>query len=133
MPSASVTLKRNKDMEKVLKTFEREAVDVIRERIRERARHYVAVDTGKLKSSIRLMGRYTVGSTVRYAGYQEGTTPTYTRHTPFLRPALADVTRALPGILGQTWRGSVARAPAGPTKFWSGIVGAITGLFRRSK
>jgi hypothetical protein len=133
MPSASVTIKKNKDMEKALKDFEQEAVDAVRLRIRERARFYVAVDTGKLRDSIRLMGKYTVGSTVRYAGYQEGTTPTYTRYTPFLRPALSDVMRGLPGILGKTWRGTVSRTAAGPTKTYSGILGKVIGFFRRFK
>lgn len=129
MPSASVTIKRNKDMEKVLRNFEQDAIDDVRERIRQRARYYVAVDTGKLKRSIRLMGKYTVGSTVRYAGYQEGTTRTYTRFTPFLRPALADVMRGLRGTLGTTWRKSVTRSPSGKTTTWEAITGFITGIF----
>lgn len=130
MPSASVTIKRNKDMEKVLKKFEQEAVDAVRIKIRKRARYYVAVDTGKLQKSIRLMGKYTVGSTVRYAGYQEGTTPTYTRFTPFLRPALRDVMRGMPGTLGQAWRGTVSKTGAGKTTTFGQIIGKITGFFR---
>ena len=128
MPSATVTIKRNKDMEKALKNFEQDAIDAIRTRIQERARYYVAVDTGKLKASIRFLGKYTVGSTVRYAGYQEGTTPTYTRFTPFLRPALKDVMRSLPGLLGRTWRGTLQRTPPGKTTTISGIWSAIKGF-----
>lgn len=133
MPSATVTVKKNKDMAKALKNFEQDAIDAIRLRIQQRARHYVAVDTGKLKASIRFLGKYTVGSTVRYAGYQEGTTPTYTKFTPFLRPALRDVMRALPGILGQTWRGTLQRTPPGKTTVFGGIIGAITNFFRGGK
>lgn len=130
MPSASVTIKRHKDMEKALKKFEQEAVDAVRLKIRKRARYYVAVDTGKLKNSIRLMGKYTVGSTVRYAGYQEGTTSTYTSFTPFLRPALRDVMRGLPGTLGQAWRGTVSKTGAGRTTTFGKIIGTISSFFR---
>ena len=63
----------------------------------ERAKVYAPVDTGRLKKSIRRENRNTFGSTVRYAYYQE-TGHTYTRFTPFLKPALADVKEAMPRI-----------------------------------
>ncbi len=63
----------------------------------QRAKYYSPVDTGKLKKSIRRENRNTFGSTVRYAYYQE-TGDTYTRFTPFLKPAMADIIKALPDI-----------------------------------
>jgi len=63
----------------------------------ERAKAYAPVDTGKLKASIRRENKNTFGSTVRYAYYQE-TGHTYTKFTPFLKPALEDVKEAMPQI-----------------------------------
>ena len=132
MPKATVTIKKNKDMEKLLKTFDQDIVDEVRMRIQKRAKFYSPVDTGKLRSSIRFLGKYTVGSTVRYAGYQEyGTSRNAAQ--PYMRPALNDVMRAMPGIMGETWRGAANKTGAGPTKQISvfGKIGAAIGrLFR---
>lgn len=70
----------------------------------ERAKVYAPVDTGRLKASIRRENRTTFGSTVPYAYYQE-TGNTYTRFTPFLRPAVEDIKEALPKI----YRDSIRR------------------------
>ncbi len=72
----------------------------------ERAKVYSPVDTGKLKASIRRENKNTFGSTVRYAYYQE-TGHTYTRFTPFLKPALEDVAEAMPKIYRQAIRGMI--------------------------
>ena len=80
----------------------------------ERARAYVAIDTGSLQSSIEQLtpNSYGVdGATLAarnhrdYSGYQEGIWPTYTRYTPYLKPSAADVARAMPGIVWDAFRG----------------------------
>jgi HK97 gp10 family phage protein len=103
---ATVTIKKNKDMEQVLKRFSQKAIDSVRNDIKERAQYYVPVDTGYLKSSIRLIQKFTVGSTVRYAGYQEYGTMHHPAH-PYMRPAVDDVMRALPGELHDVWMESM--------------------------
>ena len=80
----------------------------------ERAREYVAIDTGSLQSSIEQLtpNSYGVdGATLAarnhrdYSGYQEGIWPTYTRYTPYLKPSAVDVARAMPGIVWDAFRG----------------------------
>jgi len=70
----------------------------------ERAKVYAPVDTTKLQKSIRRENKNTFGSTVRYAYYQE-TGHTYTKFTPFLKPALADVAEEMPKIYRKAIRG----------------------------
>ena len=70
----------------------------------QRAKIYAPVDTGRLQHSIRRENRNTFGSTVRYAYYQE-TGHTYTKFTPFLRPALEDIKEAMPKIYRRAIRG----------------------------
>jgi hypothetical protein len=64
---ATVTIRKHIDKERLVKEFDDELIDEIREKIIRRARQLVPVDTGKLQASIRMLGKYSVGSTVRCA------------------------------------------------------------------
>ena len=79
---------------RVRKTVEEDAVELGV----ERAKEYAPVDTGNLKFSIQAFSDTTFGSEVRAARYQERVVPTYTKTTPFLKPAAEDVAKAIPRL-----------------------------------
>ena len=106
---ATVTIREYVDKERLVKNFSQEMVDEIRERIQRRAQQLVPVDTGKLRASIRLIQKYTVGSTVRYAGYVEQGTR-YMRAQPYMEPARDDVMRTLPTIQREAFREAARRS-----------------------
>ena len=72
----------------------------------ERAKFYVPVDTGLLKSSIRRTSFKSFGSDVFYSGYVE-TGTSRTRAQPYLAPAALDISRALPGIISDEFKGVI--------------------------
>jgi HK97 gp10 family phage protein len=108
---ATVTIRNHIDKKELLENFSDEMIDEIRERIQRRAKQLVPVDTGKLQASIRLIQRYTVGSTVRYAGYVENGTR-FMRAQPYMEPAIEDVMRTLPSIQRQAFRDASRRSKA---------------------
>lgn len=73
----------------------------------ERAMVYVAVLTGDLRRSIKVISPTAFGSELRYATYQEGITPTYTKITPFLRPAAKDVAEKMPEFYKAAFKGAI--------------------------
>jgi len=87
----------------MLPGVDKRAEDLARELGVSLAKQFAPVDTGKLKKSIRRENRNTFGTTVRYAYYQE-TGHTYTRFTPFLRPAADELKEAMPEIYARAIR-----------------------------
>lgn len=103
---ATVTVRSYIDTEKLVANFSKEMIDDIRKKIKKRSKQLVPVRTGKLKRSIRLIQKYTVGTTVRYAGYVEGGTK-FMRARPYMQPAIDDVMRTLPAIQREAFRDAV--------------------------
>jgi HK97 gp10 family phage protein len=106
---ATVTIRKHIDKERLVKEFDDELIDEIREKIIRRARQLVPVDTGKLQASIRMLGKYSVGSTVRYAGFVEYGTR-FMRAQPYMEPAIDDVMRTLPSIEKKAFRDAARKA-----------------------
>ena len=106
---ATVTVRKYVDKERFLKNFDEEILEDIRQKIMLRAKQLVPVKTGKLQQSIRKIQKYSVGSTVRYAGYVEYG-PRFMRARPYMDPAIEDVMRTLPSIQREAFREASRRS-----------------------
>jgi len=85
---------------KVKETAERDAVGFGI----ERAQEYVPVDTGATRIDIRATSNTSFGASTRATRYQERVVPTYTKTTPFLKPAAEDVAKEMPNIIKRAFR-----------------------------